>query len=145
MTAKEYLSQYRLLNDEINAKLNEAAQIRALAERVTPSEQGGGIGTVSDRVGHGVARLVDLEREIDAEIDRLIDLRREIVSMIREVPEYNQRIVLRLRYINGWIWEKIAEELDFSYQWVCVLHGRGLEKISKNFRELIEIDTRSVL
>lgn len=145
MTAKEYLRQYRTLDAEINAKLEERAQIRALAERVTPSEQGGGSGTVSDRVGRGAARLADLEREIDAEVDRLTELRDEIVAMIREVPDYNQRMVLRMRYINGWTWEKIAVSLDFSYQWVCVLHGRGLENFSKIFQELIEIDTRSVL
>ncbi|MDE7233569.1 MAG: DUF1492 domain-containing protein [Ruminiclostridium sp.] len=133
MTAKEFLSQYRTLNAEINAKLDEAAQIRALAERVTPSEQCGGSGTVSDRIGHGAARLVDLEREINQDIDRLVDLQAEIVTMIREVGDYNQRMVLRLRYINGWTWEKIAESLGFSYQWVCVLHGRGLENFIKNF------------
>ncbi len=82
-------------------------------------------------MGLAVAKIIDLEGRINAEVDHLVNLREEIVAMIREIPDYNQREILWLRYINGWTWEKIAESLDFSYQWVCVLHGRGLENISK--------------
>lgn len=130
MTAKEYLSRYQTLSAEINAKLDEAAKIRALAERVTPSEHGGGSGTVSDRVGRGAARLVDLEREIDQDIDRLIDLRAEIETAIAKVEDERYRVILTERYLNGKKWREVSKAAHISdMKWLFKLHGRALEKI----------------
>lgn len=134
MTAKEFLSRYRTLNEEINAKLDEAAQIRALAERVTPSENGGGSGAVSDRVGHGAARLVDLEREIDREIDRLVDMREEIETVIAKVKDVRLHLILTERYIIGSNYEKIAEKIGVSYMHTWRLHKKALSEVEKILR-----------
>lgn len=130
MTAKEFLSQYRTLNAKINAKLDEAAKIRALAERVTPSEQGGGSGIVSDRVGRGAVRLADLEREIDQDIDRLMDLRAEIETAIENVEDERYRVILTERYLNGKKWCEVSKAVHISdMNWLFKLHGRALKKI----------------
>lgn len=134
MTAKEYLSQYRLLSAEIDAKLDEAAQIRALAERVTPSDQGGGSGTVSDRVGHSAARLVDLGREIDWEIERLVNLRSEIQEKIEGIEDARGKTILTERYINGKSLLEISRRMNYDYGYICHLHGKFLEIIKKSIQ-----------
>lgn len=136
MTTKDFLSQYRELKAEIEGLRDELKQLEAIAEKTSPSrEPCSGGGNLSDRVGRTSAKIVDLKNEISEEKRRLVELRREIVREIKAVPNPKQRLVLQYRYINGWRWEKIAAHLGFSYQWVCVLHGRGLEMISKKFFE----------
>lgn len=131
MTAKEFLSRYRTLNAEINAKLEEAAQIRALAERVTPSDRGGGNGNVSDRVGRGAARLADLEREIDREIDRLVELRAEIEAAIAKVEDERYRVILTERYLNGKRWKEVSQSMNYGYDSIRHIHRKALDCLEK--------------
>lgn len=131
MTAKEYLSQYKTLNGEINAKLEQKRQLFALATSVAPSNTHGGCGNVSDKVGRTVAKLLDLEREINSDIDRLVDLRREIEDVIADVPDERLRMLLELRYVNGLTFEEIAENLDLSTVQIWRLHKIALEVVKE--------------
>ena len=69
MTAKEYLLQYQRIEREIDRLLEERARWESLAEKVTPtpSKAPGGSGS-GDRVGMAAAKIVDLQREIDARV-----------------------------------------------------------------------------
>ena len=130
LTAKEYLSRYRTLNDSINAKLAQVEELRRKAQTV-----GGGNGTGAhstqphSRVADITDRLVDLEREINEEIDRSVDLQREIRAAIAAVPEERLRTLLELRYINCMTFEQIAVSMHYSYKQVCRLHGKALLEI----------------
>lgn len=50
-----------------------------------------------------------------------------------EILPENQRQALRLRYLNDWTFEKIAEEIETSPQNVRQLISRGLKKIRTSF------------
>ena len=69
MTTKEYLEQYWTLNLLINAKMERARLWRQRAEYVSPSGAAGTAGKIRDRVGDTVAKIADLEREINTDID----------------------------------------------------------------------------
>ena len=95
MTAKEYLSQYKDLNDSINAKLEQVGELRRKAQTVgSGSSDGAHSSTPRDRIGEITARIVDLEHEINEDIDRSIDLQREIRAAIATVPEVRLRTLL---------------------------------------------------
>lgn len=132
MNAKEYLQQYRDANDAIDANLDQIHRLRELATKttqvMTPDRvQSSG---AQDKVAVIVGKIVDMEREVDAEIDQMQTLKRKVQDVIAIVPDAKQRAVLTRRYINGQTWERIAVDLDLSYQWVCELHGRALQNIS---------------
>lgn len=133
MTAKEYLSQYRALNDSINAK---TAQVEELRRRAQTVSGGNGTGAHSsqpyDRIGEITARIVDLEREINEDIDRSVDLQREIRAAIAAVPEQRLRTLLEYKYINGCTLEQIAVAMNYSYPQICRLHGRALLLVRKD-------------
>ena len=75
MTAKEYLSQYRYINININNKIAQQERLRELATCVSPSSDGCGHNSgVSDKVGSLCAKIADLDAEINAEIDKLVDV-----------------------------------------------------------------------
>ncbi len=77
MTAKEYLMRYRNLDAKIDAKLERITRLRALAEKRTATYSDMPRGGGADRY-EIVARIADMERELDADIDRLLILQDEI-------------------------------------------------------------------
>ena len=133
MTAKEFLMQYRNADDEINSHLDEIHRLRSLAAKTThvmshdrPAQSEG-----EDRLASIVARIADMEREVDDEIDRLDGIKRTVQRAIASVPDARLRKVLTLRYIGGKRWEQIAVDMDKQYRWILRLHGRALQEIEK--------------
>lgn len=130
MTAKEYLSQYRDLNDSINAKLEQVAELRRKAQTVSSgSSDGTHSSTPYDRIGEITARIVDLEREINEDIDRSIDLQRGIRAAIATVPEVRLRTLLEYKYLNLLTLDETAVRMNYSYPQICRLHGRALQAV----------------
>ena len=134
MTAKEYLSQYRYINININSKIAQQQRLRELATCVSPSSEGGGHSGVSDKVGSTVAKIADLDAEINAEIDKLVDVQRDILQTISKVSDECLRIILTERYIHCRTFEQIAVTVNYSYKQTCRLHGKALIKV-KNVLE----------
>ena len=130
MTAKEYLSQYKDLNDSINAKLEQVEELHRKAQTVSSgSSDGAHSPTPRDRIGEITARIVDLEREINEDIDRSIDLQREIRTAIATVPEVRLRTLLEYKYINLLTLDETAVRMNYSYPQICRLHGRALQSV----------------
>ena len=126
---KDYLKQIRNINDDINDRRKEKNAIRLLAESTGISYDkcgSPGGGNISDKVGNGAIKLVDLEKEIDEEISELIDIKVSVRRALRKVPKYNQRKVLYLSYIKGMDLEHIASKMNYSYKQICRFHGEGL-------------------
>lgn len=130
MAAKEYLSRYRFLNDGINAKLMQAEELRRKAQTVSSGSSGGAHSSQPyDRIGEITAKIVDLEREINEEIDRLVEIQREIRETIAAVPEERLRVLLEYKYLNLLSLEEIAVRMNYSYKQICRLHGKALLQV----------------
>lgn len=131
MTAKEYLGQARLLDQRIDAKIEQVASLRTLATKATS--------TLSDVAPSGtrnvhrmediIVKLVDLENEINRDIDNLVDLKREIMTAIRSIRDLEYRTVLELRYLCFKPWEQIAVEMECGIDNVYKLHQKALKKL----------------
>ena len=100
MTAKEYLSQAYMIDQRINAKLEQVMSLRNTASRATS--------LVSDmprsstpnvcRMEDIILKFIDSENEINAEIDQLVDLKREVRSVISQINHREYQTLLELRY-----------------------------------------------
>lgn len=131
MTAKEYLAQAGRLDHRINAKLDMLASLRDMATRTT--------GVMSeDIVSHTrnvhslqdvIAKIIDTQEEINAEIDRLVDLKREVTEVIRQVRDPSCQVVLEYRYICYRSWEEIADEMKLNVRSVYRIHGQALREV----------------
>lgn len=127
MTAKEYLLQYREAIRRVQAITEHLAELRAIAERITPNyDSSGGNHQVGDKVGSTVAKIVDAEAKTAAEIDRLTALEAEVIGTIDRVQE-PYRTLLYERYINGLTFEQIAVRMDYSWRQIIRLHGQALQ------------------
>lgn len=141
MDPKKYLSRYLIADREIDRKLEEISRLRLKitgtgidlsADHIQSSPAG-------DSMARTVEKIVDMSRELDKQIYALREIKRDVLQTISMLPDERQKAVLRRRYINGNAFEKIAVKLGISYQWTCVLHGRGLQEI----RKIIETLDRS--
>lgn len=134
---KRYLQQIRLYDSRINTNLEELNRLKAMVTKITPTLKqdvvsGGGS---QDKLSDAVAKIVDLEAEIDKEIDFFIDARKAVTRTIDKVDDARLHTVLNMRYVQFKTWEQIACDMGCSYQWVCKLHGialQAVEKIIKN-------------
>lgn len=134
MTAKEYLSQVRVLDAAINASIAECLRLRQIADSIptlnldTPKVVGGN----ADKRGMTavVQKYIDLESKINAETDAYVDLRDEVCRAIRAVSDPLLRSVLEMRYLSFYAFERIAAELQYSRRQVMRLHREALGYIN---------------
>ena len=131
MTAKEYLSQARFLDDRINSKIQQISSLNELATKCTatisdmPHSPNSGGSTMAD----AVCKIVDLQEEINRDIDRLVDLKREIMGVIKAVPNVEYQTILEKRYLCFISWEQIAVDMNYSMQHIHRMHSSALKEI----------------
>ena len=76
-----------------------------------------------------VAKIVDLQAEINRDIDTLVDLKREIVAVIKAVENMEYQTILEKRYLCYQSWEQIAVEMSYDLRWLYRMHNRALAEI----------------
>ena len=130
MNAKEYLSQARRLENQINSKLQQLSRYRSLATKVTSvlSTEPHSSNRNKSPMESALIKLIDFENEIDSDIYRLIEIKKEISNFIISFDEANYIVLLELRYLSGLTWCKIAETMGFDLRWTYRLHRKALEQ-----------------
>ena len=135
MTARDYLSQARVLDQAINARLERIARLRALvsgrAARTDgmPRGSAGSAGSTFFDWTDTVVKIDEMDCALDKDIDRLIDLKREIAEVIAAVPDMRYRTLLEYRYLCGWSWARIARAMHYGEDWVRHAHGWALKQV----------------
>ena len=127
MSPRDYLQQARGMRLRIEA-LNERRQrYEDLATSATAHYRSGPGGTKRvSSVEEYAVKLADLSEEMNLRARIYAEALREIEAAIEAVPVPLYRDVLKLRYLNGWKWERIAEALHYTRQGVGHIHGRAL-------------------
>lgn len=132
MTAKEWLSQVRTLDQKINNRIEEIDRLRASLYykgiNYDKEPVSGGVPVSSASV---VAKIVDYEKDLQEEIDAFIDLKKEILKKLDKLTDSDYVRLLYLRYFKFKKWEEIAVELNYTHRWVLSLHGRALHEVEK--------------
>ena len=79
MTVKEYLSQAKFLDQRINSKIQQVASLNDLATKATSALTGmpRNPNHATSTMEEAIAKIIDLQSEINSDIDRLVDLKQE--------------------------------------------------------------------
>lgn len=128
---KKKLEQAYYIDKQINSKLEQISALRAIATKATTTlriDAGGG-GHNNHSMESVIAKIVDLENDINDDIDQLVDLKRDIGEIIATVDVPAQKIVLELRYLCFKKWEQIAVEMSFSMQRVYQIHEQAIKRL----------------
>jgi Sigma-70, region 4. len=128
---KEALKKYQWICCEVKRLSGEILRLQSIAERATAvlSDMPKGGNRESRPVEKSAIAIDKLRNILRTEQNRLITERLRLMGAINSVEDDRLRSVLNLRYIEDFTFEKIAVELEISYQWACKLHGDALEKI----------------
>ncbi len=127
----KYLKRFTLLDKEIYRKIQAIGYWRSKLTRIMPiySTEPKGGGSIRGKTESIIAKIVDLEKEIEADVDRLIAVRDNIKSVIEVVEDDRERLLLQYRYLDGWTFEKIAVEMNYSWRHIHRLHSRALSNV----------------
>lgn len=129
--AKAYLRKIELLDAHINNKLNDLATLRTMVTKITATISPvavSGSGS-QDKLGDAVAKIVDLQTDINDQIDKYVELKREISAILEKMDDPDQVKVLHKRYFEYKPWERIACEMNYSFRNVCYIHGKALQSV----------------
>lgn len=133
MTAQEYLGQAYRLDQRINSKLDQVAKLNELATKCTvtltglPSNPNHGGSTMSD----AIAKIIDLQAEINRDIDALVDIKSGIFALINSAGNNEHQLILEKRYLGYQPWGEIACDLNCTVSWVLKLHRKALRAIDE--------------
>ena len=131
MTAKEYLSQAYLLEQQVRSKLEQIESLKSLASYVSvdftrePVSHTRNVSSMQDTV----LKIMELNKELDAQIDALVDKKIEIMRIIGQVQRVDYRLILEERYISFYTWEEIARDLRYSARNIQRMHKRALQVV----------------
>ena len=131
MTSLDYLSEAYRLDLRIDSKLGQIASLNELAEKCSssitgmPHDPSHSVSSMAD----AVAKIVDLQTEIDGDIHRLIDIKRQIVAAIKAVDNKECQTLLELRFLCGHSWEEVAAKMGYSIQHTYRMRDLALKKI----------------
>ncbi len=132
MSTKDYLSQAYRIDQRINSKLAQVMSLRDLLGKATGTLSGAPKAATPNphSMEDTIAKMVDLENEINDDIDALVDLKAEIMRRIKRVENTEFQTILELRYLCFKRWEEVSVELGYSMQHLFRLHDEALEAVS---------------
>lgn len=137
MNVRKLLNSHFEINNLIDMKLEQIAELRSLAAKVTtsPFSESHSQGTYTDRVGRTTARILDLENEINNEIDKLVEVKIQIRELSAALSDGIQRAIIERHYILNEPWEKISEKIGYSRRHITRLHNQAIEALEKLYAE----------
>lgn len=138
MTAKEYLNQVRNLESKMKILKEEIDTLREMVVSTGAIQQGERVlssGT-QDKMTETICKINEKECEWNDLMREFALARANVIINIQKLnnPEYEQ--ILYKRYCQSKKWEEIALEMNYTYQWVCKLHGRALLELDKVLNNL---------
>ncbi len=142
MKAKEYLQQLYRLDVIINQKIQEKDDLLTFLTSISYPDisqervQGGKLPGETG-FSQRVIRLIDLEEEINTEIDYSVNLKHKIINEIHSLKNINHMEILYKRYVENKRLEKIAVEMNYTYQYIKEIHGHALQEFERTYPNLL--------
>ena len=138
MTGKEYLMQYWQANVEVRRLESQEESIKDLLGNVTvdPTSEHVQTSRDPDQIGRLVAKLSDIQAELEEERVKAIDLMQEIYKAIGRLRDPDEQLLLQARYIRMQPWSRVEKEMQksqryYSRDWMMKHHRHALKEIEK--------------
>ena len=131
MDTKQYLGQIRKLDKMIQNKISEIYQIKSMACSISIVSDHEKVQTTpnKDKIGTIVAKIIDMENEVEC----LIDRRCLIVKQIDSIIDADMYDVLAKKYILGKELKIIAIENGLSNKHIVRIHKDAIEEFENKY------------
>lgn len=132
MNSIAYVSQIDKINALIECKEAEIANLYDVATSITSAMKDDCIqhSNVSDKVGNSVAKIIDLQNELQLEVERYKVVRTEIFNSISQLDPQEMKVLYK-RYFQKKSVTEIAEEMNYSRQNISIIHKKALKNLQK--------------
>lgn len=119
------------LKREIEDMTERMEQLRGLLERCTPSygSEKVQISLRSEKNAEWVEEFNELEAETDMRIMAYTRHVKYVEQAIDELASPEERNILRLRYVDGLIWDEVAKRAFCSEKRCRYIHNGAIEKL----------------
>lgn len=126
-----YLKQAKRLDDIINLKIEQLSDLKLQSTAISSLHDTEKVKTSlnPNQLSGLVAKMVDLENEINKEIDKLYSVKKDIMHSINLIDNKDYQVLLNLRYLNFLTWEEIAAKMRYSIRWIYKMHKEAIMKI----------------
>lgn len=133
MNAKDYLLQYKLMTAKIERAEKDLSEIREERAAISVNLDGMPRGTkLSERTAKLAVMIADMECELIDMRSEAWSIRMDITRTLGKMTSPTHFNLLHFRYIDGYKWERIAVEMNYSYQWVAeTLHKNALSELQQ--------------
>ena len=132
---KAELERVKRLNDELYELLEKKENLYSIVTKVTPSYKSECVqesDTGSNKIESYVIALEECECKIDLKLQELEITRHEVLDYIEQVDNAIARRLLKLRYVYGYRWEKVAESIGYSLDHTKgYLHAIALKNLTQ--------------
>ena len=137
MDTKQYLGQISRLDRMIKNKMTELSQYKDLAYGLSAITNEERVQTTPefDKMSGKIAKIIEMEQKIDSLIDEYVDKKNLIILQIDSMENETYYEILFARYIEKKTFEKIADEMNYSFRNTTRLHGRALREFENKFGE----------
>lgn len=80
-----------------------------------------------------VARIEAARKKAEAARAKVLAMLEDIENRIEALENFDQRTVIKLHYIDGLSWAKVAQEMYISERTLYYIHGRALAEMRKSW------------
>lgn len=134
MLSKEELKRLRDLEKSIQSDRSCLAELRVLVTKIPTADYS------QEKVDQShtchqapftqvLERIEALQKKLDHSLFESLELKTSLLTALQSVENIDQRLVLQARYVEGKLWEDIAEEMELSTSRVYALHRLALKKL----------------
>ena len=136
MTAKTFFAQVSVAEDRLRTLRARLAHYEDLGATITSNTSAvGGHHAGASRVEMAAVGMVDAMRAIQTQIDGYMALVRQAEMIIDQIPQEKYKTILTLRYLCGWSFQSISDELRYTDpKSVYRAHGWALTEAQKIMR-----------
>lgn len=129
---RQDLKEYKYNKEFIKDKLEYIEELRESINKLTAtiSDMPRGSRQVEDSMAEKIAKLIDSVDDLLEIINRLQDKQIEIENTILKI-EQPYRNILDKMYIQGKSLVKIADEMNYNYEYMKRMHGIALNKFDE--------------
>lgn len=135
MKAKEYLGQIGRLDTVLKQKKKELAELRLMADGISSidysKERVQGTSSKKAPFEDPLEQIDKLEREIITETVSFANEKHKMINQIQQMPAEKYIRILYDKYIDQKSLVEIAAEKNYSYEYICSLHGEALKEFEK--------------
>lgn len=136
MTAKEYLSQIRRVDDIIRALFHEIENAKQLAASITIAFGDDRVQTSGnkDRLGNIMSKVADLEIECATYCRKYIALKRKILSEIQAVDNNTYKHILILHFVQCKPLSEVADIMNYSWRNIARLNQKAIDAFGEKYK-----------